>query len=182
MMARRLAGILPPLDFDEALESTAIHSVAGLLPAGGALLNTRPFRAPHHTISHVALVGGGSQPRPGEISLAHNGVLLLDEIPEFDRACPQSPSPTDRRESCAGRANGRHGGLSRALRPRGRYESLSLWLPGRCRARLPLYPATGRALSRATVRAVAGSTRSRHRCTRRARHNAHGSCRCGKFG
>ena len=85
MMARRLAGILPPLAVDEALESTAIHSVAGLLPAGGTLLKNRPFRAPHHTISHVALVGGGSQPRPGEISLAHNGVLLLDEVAEFDR-------------------------------------------------------------------------------------------------
>jgi magnesium chelatase family protein len=85
MMARRLPGILPPLSFDEALECTAIHSVAGTLPAGGGLLMARPFRAPHHTISNVALVGGGSIPRPGEISLAHNGVLFLDEMPEFHR-------------------------------------------------------------------------------------------------
>jgi magnesium chelatase family protein len=85
MLARRLAGILPPLTFEEALECTAIHSVAGTLPAGIGLLSERPFRAPHHTISNVALVGGGSFPRPGEISLAHNGVLFLDEIPEFDR-------------------------------------------------------------------------------------------------
>ena len=85
MLARRLAGILPPLTFEEALECTAIHSVAGTLPSGGALLVSRPFRAPHHTISNVALVGGGSNPRPGEISLAHNGVLFLDEMPEFDR-------------------------------------------------------------------------------------------------
>jgi magnesium chelatase family protein len=85
MMARRLPGILPPLSFEEALECTAIHSVAGTLPNGGGLLRTRPFRAPHHTISNVALVGGGSIPRPGEISLAHNGVLFLDEMPEFHR-------------------------------------------------------------------------------------------------
>jgi magnesium chelatase family protein len=85
MMARRLPGILPPLTFDEALEATAIHSVAGLLPAESPLLVRRPFRAPHHTISDVALVGGGSVPAPGEISLAHHGVLFLDEMPEFQR-------------------------------------------------------------------------------------------------
>jgi magnesium chelatase family protein len=85
MMARRVAGILPPLTFDEALEVTSIHSVAGLLPAGGGLITDRPFRAPHHTISDVALVGGGAMPRPGEISLAHRGVLFLDEMAEFSR-------------------------------------------------------------------------------------------------
>jgi len=86
MMARRVAGILPALVFDEALEVTSIHSVAGLIGAGHGLVTERPFRAPHHTISDVALVGGGQSPRPGEISLAHHGVLFLDEMAEFNRS------------------------------------------------------------------------------------------------
>jgi len=85
MMARRVPGILPDLTLEEALECTSVHSVCGLLPPGTGLLRDRPFRAPHHTASDVALVGGGSVPRPGEISLAHNGVLFMDEMPEFDR-------------------------------------------------------------------------------------------------
>jgi magnesium chelatase family protein len=86
MLARRLPTILPSLNLHESLETTKIHSVAGILPPSAALVTTRPFRAPHHTISDVALVGGGSNPLPGEISLAHNGVLFLDELPEFKRA------------------------------------------------------------------------------------------------
>lgn len=86
MLAQRLPTILPPLSLAEALETTKIHSVAGKLGPNAALLTTRPFRAPHHTISDVALVGGGGNPQPGEISLSHNGVLFLDELPEFKRA------------------------------------------------------------------------------------------------
>jgi magnesium chelatase family protein len=85
MLARRLPGLLPPLDFDEALTVTTIHSVAGTLAPGAGLMVERPFRAPHHTCSEIALIGGGAVPRPGELSLAHHGVLFLDELPEFSR-------------------------------------------------------------------------------------------------
>ena len=86
MLAKRLPSILPPLSLAESLETTQIHSVAGKLPRDTSLISQRPFRAPHHTISQVALVGGGNNPQPGEISLAHNGVLFLDEMPELSRS------------------------------------------------------------------------------------------------
>lgn len=105
MLARRIPGILPPISRDEALETTQIYSAMGMAPNG--LLAERPFRAPHHTISTAALLGGGSYPRPGEISLAHNGILFLDEVPEFDRAALESlRQPLEDRTVTVGRVHG----------------------------------------------------------------------------
>ena len=106
MMAKRLPSILPPLTLQESLETTKIHSVSGHLPDGTALITQRPFRSPHHTVSSVALCGGGANPRPGEISLAHNGVLFLDELPEFSRDVLEvMRQPLEDRKICVARAN-----------------------------------------------------------------------------
>lgn len=105
MLAKRLPGILPPLSMNEALETTKIHSVAGNIMNSNSLLWQRPFRSPHHTISDVALVGGGTYPQPGEISLAHNGVLFLDELPEFKRSALEvMRQPLEDREITISRA------------------------------------------------------------------------------
>ena len=108
MLAKRLATILPPLTFEEAIETTKVHSVTGTLPDGTSLLSTRPFRAPHHTMSAVALVGGGANPRPGEVSLANHGVLFLDEFPEFPKQVTDAlRQPLEDRRVTISRASGR---------------------------------------------------------------------------
>jgi len=108
MLAKRLPSILPPMSFAEAIETTKIHSVAGVLPDGRSLLSVRPFRSPHHTMSPVSLVGGGANPLPGEISLANNGVLFLDEFPEFPKQVTDAlRQPLEDRKVTITRASGR---------------------------------------------------------------------------
>ena len=158
MMARRVATILPPLTFEEALEATSIHSVAGLLTTGTRLLSERPFRAPHHTISDVALVGGGQHPRPGEISLAHHGVLFLDEMPEFSRHVLEVlRQPVEEGLVRIARA------ARTAVFP-ARFMLIGAMNPCPCGflgdpVRLPLFAAAGRALRVAPVRTAPRSAR-----------------------
>ena len=96
MLAKRIVSILPPLSFEEALEVTKIHCISGLLPAHQALVMTRPYRSPHHSVSDAGLIGGGSIPKPGEVSLAHHPVVFLDERPELKQAVLRRPLEDER--------------------------------------------------------------------------------------
>ena len=172
MLARRLSGVLPALTFEEALDVTAVHSVAGLLPAGTGLLRERPFRAPHHTCSEVALVGGGSVPRPGEISLAHHGVLFLDELPEFPRrAIEVLRQPLEEGRIRVARAAGSVTfpaafSLIAAMNP------VPVRLPGTPDPALPLHAAPGAAVSGPPLGAAARPHRPRRRGRGRALRRA----------
>ena len=133
MLAKRLPTILPPLTLDESLEATRVHSVLGLMD-GRSLIATRPFRAPHHTISDAGLIGGGSVPRPGEVSLAHHGVLFLDELPEFRKNVLEVlRQPLEERRITIARAVG-VGHLSGRPHARRRDEPLPVRLPRRSRS------------------------------------------------
>ena len=126
MLARRLATILPPMSFEEAIEVTQVASVAGTLPSGTPLVTQRPFCSPHHTISDAGLIGGGRVPRPGQVSLAHNGILFLDELPEFKKSVLEvlrQPLESGVGDGLPGRG---HGGIPRPSDPGGGHESLPL--------------------------------------------------------
>ena len=158
MLARCLPGILPPMTFEEALETTRIHSIAGRMQPGSGLMVLRPFCAPHHSASVASLIGGGSNARPGEVSLAHNGVLFLDELPEFSRPALEAlrqPGGWHRFRN----ASAESGAISSQFYVHCQYESLSLRLLWEQDQEMPLLGARNTALSGSRQRAFAGSNR-----------------------
>jgi magnesium chelatase family protein len=172
MLAHRLSTIVPPLTRDESLEVSCIHSVAGVLPPDTPLLQTRVVRAPHHTASAVALIGGTAQLRPGEISLAHRGVLFLDEL-------PGSLAPTTGRGVRSHRPCTRVGDLSRSLSVTRGNESVSLWVLGGSwgSIQLSMHPRTDPAISCEDLGAIVGSYRSAYRCANAVACHTH-LCGC----
>ena len=155
LLARAFPSILPRMSVDEALDVTRIYSVADMLPAEIPLIRTRPFRSPHHTISHAGLVGGGNWPRPGEISLAHRGVLFLDELPEFGRQVLEVLRQPLEDKGCHHQPGPRCPYLSGKLHADRSDESLPMWLLWRCTARVHLLTGYGDSLSEANFRTTA---------------------------
>jgi energy-coupling factor transporter ATP-binding protein EcfA2 len=163
MLSKRIATIIPPMSLEEAIESTKIHSIAGMLSGDQAFVATRPFRSPHHTISDVGLLGGSATPAPGEVSLAHHGVLFLDELPEFKRSTLEvMRQPLEDGKVTISRAAGSltfpsEFMLVAAMNP------VPVRLLRRSEARVPLRSGAGAAVSAAHLRAIARSHRSAHR-------------------
>ena len=152
MLSKRIATIIPPMSLEEAIENTKIHSIAGLLTASSAFVATRPFRSPHHTISDVGLLGGSAIPTPGEVSLAHNGVLFLDELPEFKRSTLEvMRQPLEDGEVTISRAAGSDH-FSLRVYARRRDEPLSLRILRRPETRMPLQSGAGATVSATHLR------------------------------
>ena len=167
MLAKRIPTILPPMSLEEAIETTRIHSVAGVLEDSRGLVGTRPFRSPHHTISDAGLIGGGAMPRPGEVSLGHNGVLFLDELPEFQRNVLEvMRQPLEDGCVTIARAALSVNFPSRFMLRRG-HESLPLRIFRGYHARMPLLAAADPALRLENFRAAARPHRYPHRSARR---------------